>query len=212
MLTLYTTALSANGRKPLAVARHLGLEVDVREVNVYRGDGATSRYRAVNPFGKIPTLVDGELVLWESNAIARYLDEAYGDGALSGRGPVERATIGRWLFWEAAHWQPAMGRILAPIVGHRVRPDAIPPPSAAPDWRDPALAPLLTFLEGQLAEERWLALDRLTLADLVVAAMMTYAAIASFPAAAYPAVRRWYAEVAALDAWRRSAHPLWERY
>ena len=211
MLVLYTTALSANGRKPLAVARHLGLEVDVREVNVYRGDGAAAAYRAINPFGKIPTLVDGELVLWESNAIARYLDEAYGDGDLGGRDPAERAVINRWLFWEAAHWQPAMGRLLAPLVGHRLRPDAIPPPSAAPNWRDPGLAPLLRHLEGELAERAWLALDRLTLADLVVAAMMTYAATAAFPADTYPALDAWYRRLADLDAWRGSAHPLWER-
>ena len=60
MLTLYITALSANGRKVLAVCRQLELEPEIRDVNVYRGEGRTAEYLAVNPSGKIPTLVDGD--------------------------------------------------------------------------------------------------------------------------------------------------------
>src|SRR5262245_28227043 len=57
MLTLYTTLLSANGRKPAAVAHHLDLKLDVRSVNVYAGEGRAPEYLRVNPFGKIPSLV-----------------------------------------------------------------------------------------------------------------------------------------------------------
>ncbi len=57
VLTLYATPLSANGRKVLAVSRELELQPDIRLVNVYRGEGRTAEYLAINPTGKIPTLV-----------------------------------------------------------------------------------------------------------------------------------------------------------
>ena len=76
MLTLYTTPLSANGRKMLALSRELGLRPQIRRVDVYRGEGRTPEYLAINPSGKIPTLVDGDLTLCESDAIGLYLCEA----------------------------------------------------------------------------------------------------------------------------------------
>lgn len=209
--TLYFHPASGCSRRVLALLGYLDLPFEPALVDLARGEQRQAGYLALNPNAKVPTLVDGDLVLWESNAIARYLDETYGDGDLGGRDPAERAVINRWLFWEAAHWQPAMGRLLAPLVGHRLRPDAIPPPSAPPNWADPGLAPLLRHLEAALDGRAWLALDRLTLADLVVAAMMTYAATAAFSADAYPALDAWYRRLAEVDAWRASAHPLWER-
>ena len=85
MLKIYATPLSANGRKVLAVSRHLGLNADIHEVNVYRGEGRTPQYLAINPSGKIPTLIDGEFVLTESNAILLYLAEAHGANRLWSR-------------------------------------------------------------------------------------------------------------------------------
>jgi glutathione S-transferase len=55
MPTLYATPLSANGRKALAVARHIGVDVRVELVNVYRGEGRTPAFLAVDPQGTIPT-------------------------------------------------------------------------------------------------------------------------------------------------------------
>jgi len=96
MLTLYSTALSANGRKVLAVSRYLELEIDVRVVNVYRGEGRAAEYLAINPTGKIPTLVDGDFTLYESNAILQYICEAHGDFRLWSREPQQRGRIARW--------------------------------------------------------------------------------------------------------------------
>jgi|SRR5271157_435630 len=87
MVALYTTPLSANGRKVLAVSHHLGLAPEIRLVNVYRGEGRSAKYLAINPSGKIPTLVDGEFTLYESNAILQYLSEAHGEYRLWSREP-----------------------------------------------------------------------------------------------------------------------------
>lgn len=209
MLTLYTTPLSANGRKVLAVSHHLGLQPEIRLVNVYRGEGRAPEYLAINPTGRIPTLVDDEVALPESNAILQYLAEAYGDFRLFSRDAVERAQISSWLFWESAHWQPAMLPVLAPFVGHRLRPEDIPPPPSAPDWEDERLHPLLERLDTRVRDRAFLTGDALTLADFSVAGMLTYFRAAGFPFAAFPGLAAWYGRIEALPAWRASATGLW---
>jgi glutathione S-transferase len=209
MLTLYTTPLSANGRKPLALCGALGLAPEVRLVNVYRGEGRTPEYLAVHPSGKVPVLVDGALTLAESNAILVYLAEAHGGGRLWSSEPAQRAAILRWLFWEAAHWQPALIGVLAPLVGHRLLPDQVPAPAAGPDWGDERLAPLLAELERTLAAQPYLAGHALTIADLSVAGMATYFRAAGFPFASHPALARWHERIEALDAWRATEVEPW---
>ena len=210
MFTLYTTPLSANGRKPLALSHQLGLEPEIRLVNVYQGEGRTRAYLAINPLGKIPALVDGDLTLCESNAILVYIAEQHGNFALWSREPRARAEILRWLFWESSAWQPALSALLAPCVGHRLLPKIVPAPTTAPDWQSPQLTPLLAFLDTQLAGRAFLTGPELTIADLAVAGMTTYFKETRFPSRAWPNLGAWLARIEALDAWRASADPLWE--
>lgn len=210
MFTLYSTPLSANGRKPLAVARQLGIAPVVHAVNVYVGEGQAPEYKAINPLGKVPTLVDGELVLWESNAIIQYVAEAYGDYRLWSRDPRERADIARWLFWESSHWQPAMLPVLADFVGHQLRPDAVPAPNGEPNWAHEGLQPLLVFLDHHLDGRRYLTGDALTLADFSVAAMTMFFRSNRFPFGDYPSLRDWCGRIEALDAWQATAEGPWK--
>lgn len=209
MLTLYSTALSANGRKVLAVSRHLELDIDVRVVNVYRGEGRHAGYLAINPAGKIPTLVDGDFTLYESNAILLYLSEAHGNFRLWSRDPKLRGRMARWLFWESAHWQPALAALLSACVGHRLLPNLVAAPAAQPDWNAPTLAPLLNNLEATLSTSSFLVDDELSIADFAVAGMTTYFAAADFPFKKYPAFDAWYRRIESLDAWRATREPLW---
>jgi len=200
--TLYTTPLSANGRKVLAVSQHLGLEPEIRLVNVYQGEGRSAEYLKINPSGKIPTLVDGEFTLFESNAILQYLSEAHGKYRLWSREPKERAAIARWLFWEAAHWQPVLTALLSSFVGHRLLPALVAAPTADVDWENEHLAALLHTLESSLRAHPFLHGDALTIADLCVAGMMTYFRVANFPFRKTPDLAAWYARIEALEAWR----------
>ena len=202
MITIYTTPLSANGRKVLAVARHLDIEADVRLVNVYAGEGRTPEYLAINPLGKIPTLVDGDRILPESNAILLYLSEVCADFALSSADPARRAEIASWLFWEASLWQPALSAVLAETVGHLLVPAHVPAASEPPDWCDPKLAPLLPQIESALGRDRWILGSELTLADFAIAGMAMYFRATGFPFGDFPRLARWYAQVEELPAWR----------
>jgi glutathione S-transferase len=209
MLTLYTTPLSANGRKVLAVSRQLELQPDIRLVNVYRGEGRTAEYLAINPTGKIPTLVDGDLTLYESNAILQYLCEAHGDYRLWSRDPKARARIGRWLCWESGHWQPVLAGILSSCVGHRLLPDAVPRPSVNPDWDAVELRPLLSVLKAALQSSSFLVGEEVSIADFAVAGMVTYFPVAHFPFESHSAFTGWYRRIEALDGWRATQDSLW---
>lgn len=209
MLELYTTPLSANGRKVLAVSRHLGLAARVEIVDVYRGEGQAPAHLARNPFGKVPTLVDGDLVLWESNAILQYLSEAHAGFRLWGADARRRADVSRWLFWESAEWQPACAAVLAPRVGQLLFPERAPREPLPTDWSDARLARLLRFLDARLGEHAFLAGGELTLADFSVGAMMMYARPAGFPSDAFPRLAAWYGRLDATDAWRATASGPW---
>jgi glutathione S-transferase len=209
MLTLYATPLSANGRKVLAVARQLEVQADVRTINVYRGEGRAAEYLAINPSGKIPTLVDGDLTLYESNAILQYLSEAHGNFRLWSRDPKARARIARWLFWESGHWQPVLATLLSPCVGHRLLPEVVPRASVNPNWDAADLRALLGVLTAALNMTAFLAGNEVTIADLAVAGMVTYFRVARFPFEEHPRIMDWYSRIEMLDGWRATQESLW---
>jgi glutathione S-transferase len=211
MLKIYATPLSANGRKVLAVSRHLGLSPEIHEVNVYRGEGLSPKYLAINPSGKIPTLVDGEFVLSESNAILMYLAEVHAANRLWSSESRQRGRIAQWLFWESAHWQPTLIALLTELVGHRLLPERIPKPRQPPDWSSALVQPLLKALETGLGAREFLAGPAATIADFSVAGMTTYFRAADFPFERFPKIAQWHARIESLDSWRGTQSPLWAR-
>jgi glutathione S-transferase len=209
MLKIYATPLSANGRKVLAVCRHLKLNPEIHEVNVYRGEGRAPEYLAINPSGKIPTLIDGEFVLSESNAILLYLAEAYGASQLWSSDSKQRARIAQWLFWESAHWQPTLIAFLSELVGHRLLPERSPKPRHSPDWSSAPVQPILKTLETGLAAAAFLTGPEPSIADFAVAGMTTYFRAAAFPFQRFPKIADWYARIESIDSWRGTQSPLW---
>lgn len=208
MLTLYTTPLSANGRKALAVSLQLGLDPKVTLVNVYRGEGRAGDYLSVNPQGKVPSLVDGGLMLWESNAILQYLAEAYGGYALWSKDPKRRADLSRWLFWESSHWQPTLTEVMRPAVAQKL--ELVPrTPELHADYASPAFRSVAGLLDVQLSDRPFVGGAELTIADFSIAGMMTYARATAFPFDAYPHIAAWYARIEALPAWQKTAAPPW---
>jgi glutathione S-transferase len=209
MLKIYATPLSANGRKVLAVSRHLGLNAEIHDVNVYRGAGRDPEYLAINPSGKIPTLVEGEFVLAESNAILLYLAEAHGANELWSGESKQRSRIAQWLFWESAHWQPTLIALLSELVGHRLLPERIPKPQHAPDWRSAPVQPILKTLETGLSANAFLTGTTATIADFAVAGMTTYFRAADFPFQHFPNIAAWQARIESFESWRGTQSPLW---
>lgn len=101
-ITLWGRRNSSNVRKVLWCAEEAAVPYTSIEVGGAFGGNDTPAYRALNPNGVVPTLQDGELVLWESNAIVRYLAARYAP-TLYPQSPAERALGDRWMDWTTRH-------------------------------------------------------------------------------------------------------------
>ncbi|MDX1519129.1 MAG: glutathione S-transferase N-terminal domain-containing protein, partial [Gammaproteobacteria bacterium] len=108
-MKFYHFPVSPNSRRALAVACHLGIDMELITVQLPKGEHLKPGFVKLNPNHKIPTLVDDDFVLWESGAIMLYLAGKKPGNDLYPDDPRVQADIHRWLFWNAAHWNPACG-------------------------------------------------------------------------------------------------------
>lgn len=103
-MQLYGRRSSINVQKVIWCLAELGLmeQRDYQRIDAGLDFGVvrTSEYLALNPNGLVPTWVEGDLVLWESNSIVRYLAATRGDGALLPADPAKRADVERWMDWQ----------------------------------------------------------------------------------------------------------------
>ncbi|WP_158745309.1 glutathione S-transferase family protein [Acidisphaera sp. L21] len=112
-ISIWGRANSVNVQKVLWCCAELGVTPDRINAGMAHGHVDTPEYRAMNPNGRVPTLVQGDFVLWESNAIIRYLTlsqiEAGSKAALSlyPAAAIKRAPVERWLDWVLTTMQPA---------------------------------------------------------------------------------------------------------
>ena len=107
-MILYGRITSSNVQKVVLALEELSLAYDRVEAGGSFGMVDTPAYRAMNPNALVPTLRDGDFVLWESNAIVRYLAARYGAGRLWPEDPAARALSDRWMDWQTASLSPAM--------------------------------------------------------------------------------------------------------
>jgi len=106
-LTIWGRKNSVNVQKVLWCAHELDLAYKRIDAGMAFGRNGEPEYLAMNPNGRVPTLVDGDFVLWESNSIMRYLALAYGAGSpLYPATPKLRAGVDRWLDWSLSTLQP----------------------------------------------------------------------------------------------------------
>ena len=100
-----TAGLSPNALRARAVIFELGLPVELEEVNLADAAAKVATLRPCNPNTKVPVLVDGDFVLWESRAIIAYLASGT---PLYPSDPKRRAIIDQWMYWGAIHLGPAL--------------------------------------------------------------------------------------------------------
>jgi glutathione S-transferase len=108
MITIWGRTNSVNVQKILWLCDEIALGYNRIDAGLQFGRNTEPAYLAMNPMGKVPTLVDGDYVLWESNSILRYLVMQYGGTSpLYPADPKARASIDRWLDWSLSTLQPA---------------------------------------------------------------------------------------------------------
>ena len=101
MLKILGKASSINVRKVLWACDEVGKPFEREDWGSGHRDAAAPEFLALNPNGLVPVLIDGDLVLWESNTIIRYLAAAYGPGHLLPEAPRDRALVEKWMDWQA---------------------------------------------------------------------------------------------------------------
>lgn len=133
----------------------------------------TPEARELHPFGRVPVLRHGELLIYETAAIARYVDEAFPGPALQPELPADRAQMEKWISIVGSYMDPMITRrviverLLAPRMGRRPNEAVI---------RDalPHADRLLSLLEADLAGRAFLAGEAISLADLFVYPILFY--------------------------------------
>ncbi len=167
-ITLYGRKTSVNVQKAVWVLEELRVPYAQVELGLNFGGVDTAEYLAMNPNGLVPTLKDGELVLWESHAIVRYLSASYGAGNLWPEAPKARAIADQWTDWTAMRFQPAWGAVFSAVA--RTKPEARDKKAVAAAMK--AVEPCFRILEAQLRRTPYLAGERLTYGDIAAGALL----------------------------------------
>ena len=203
-IEIYAVPPSPRAFKAIAVANHLGIDITIRRLDFSKGEHKTPEYAALNPNILMPTLRDGDYVLWESNAIMQYLAGKKPESGLLPSDERGRLDVTRWQFWDLAHWDPAVAPLLLEkfvkpkILGVSEIDQAAVARSTEMFHRAAAV------LEGQLEGRRYVTGDTLTLADFALGAPLNYADKGCFPLEPYGEIRRWHAGLMALPAWQNT--------
>jgi glutathione S-transferase len=197
MVQIWGRMSSLNVRKVVWAAQETGVPFTRTDAGLAFGIVKTPEYLRLNPNAQVPTLQDGELVLWESNVIVRYLCARHAP-ALYPQELAARFDAERWMDWQQTSLNPAGSPAFIQLF------------RTPQDKRDPAvisksvasMTPLLTLLEQHLSQREYMAGDSFSMADIPVACDIHrwFALPQTRPALLH--LERWYARVLARPATR----------
>ena len=184
MIKLYGIS-GSRALRSLWAAEEIGLEYEHVPVH-FAGDSKKPEYLAINPNGRVPALVDGDLVLFESQAINLYLARRYG-GALWPEGEDDQARAIQWSFWGMTEIEPP---IMTAFLNRVMLPEA-QRDAAAADQAEKQIARPLDVLEKHLEGRNSLLGDAFTIADLNLAGVLSMSAMGKIDLSGWPNVTRW---------------------
>lgn len=190
---------TSNGRKACAAAKYLEVPVEFVRIDLATQQQKTPEFLAINPNGKVPALTDGDVKIWESNAVMCYLaDKAGSDFWPRDQRAVE---IIRWLSWDAVHFSRhastfTFQNVIKPHFG-----------LGAPDARalEEATGFFLQFaavLDAHLKGRRYVVGDAPSVADFALASHLPTANLAKLPLDGFAEIQRWHGRLNELSAWR----------
>ncbi len=187
-------------QRVLALIKHLGIAAECIEVDLMGGGLRKPEYTKLNPNMKAPTLVDGEVVLWEASAIMAHLCIKVGSDMWPAHRPAEQVEVLRWLSWNDCHWSPAV----SPFYFEHIVKSTFgmgPPDHDLLKASVKGLVPFARVLDGHLADRSHPACGRLTIADFQLASMTTYWRESEMPLVEFPNVVRWLDSLKRIPAW-----------
>lgn len=187
MITVYGIPASRAFRV-LWMLEELGLEYRHVPTHFAGGGTRTAEFLKLNPNGHIPVLVDGETVLWESMAINLYLARRYGAGTLWPATVEDEGRAFQWSFWVMTEVEAAL---LAALLHRRILPEAQRNAALAEESVAKLAAPF-AVLDGALRGRAHLLGEAFTVADLNVASVLSWTALAGLDLGRWPQLAAWF--------------------
>jgi glutathione S-transferase len=189
-MQLYGVPLSGHVHRVRLMLTLLGLPFEFVNVDLAGGENRLAAFLAISPFGEVPVLRDGDVVLTDSTAILVYLASKYdADGQWMPREPLAAATVQRWL--SNASGKIAYGPCAARLVKLFGKP--------LDHERATAIAAgLFDVLEREMAAKRFALGDRVSIADIAAFSYIEHAPEGGISLAPYPHIRAWLDRVRAL--------------
>jgi glutathione S-transferase len=202
-MQIHADPITVNCRKVLAGLNFLDVPFELVYVNYFNGEQKVEPYLTLNPNASVPAMVDGELVLWESNAILQYAADKAGADHAYPKDLKLRADINRWLLWESSSWFPAcyvylVENCVKPLLGEE-------PDEKVLEAHNAQFHKLAGILNSRLADRHWVTGDNPTIADIALAAPMHLHGWQKLPHAQHKHLSRWLHEsVELLPCWEKT--------
>uniref|UniRef100_A0A1B6CSS0 Uncharacterized protein n=1 Tax=Clastoptera arizonana TaxID=38151 RepID=A0A1B6CSS0_9HEMI len=186
-IDFYYLLASAPCRSVLMVAKSLGITLNLKEIDLSKGEHLTPEFIKINPQHTIPTLVDNGFVLTESRAIAAYLVEQYGkDDSLYPKDAKKKAVVNQRLYFDMGVLYQRFADYYYPKFQN------LPVDESKKEKVDEAFVLLDKFLE----QSKYAAGDNLTIADYsIVATLATIEGITNYDISSLPNLSKWYKNV-----------------
>lgn len=196
--TLYCFGESGASYKAAIALTLAGMEWQPRFVDFWNGEARTPEFRAINPMGELPVLMDGETTLTQSGVILDYISSK--TGKMGGRSAAERREVLRWMFWDNHKLSTVIGQ--ARFIGNFLTEDKRPP--GVIPYLQGRLKAAYTVLDTHLSTRRWIVGDQLTIADLSCCGYLFYTEPFGFARADWPHIDAWLDSISAMPGWK---HP-----
>jgi glutathione S-transferase len=188
MLTIYGSDLSGPAIKVRLTASFLGIDYKWHIVKMREGEHKQEWFLKINPVGKIPAIDDEGFHLFESNAICRYLCDKH-NSPLYPKDVKKRAIVEQWIDYVSAH----IGANLIPVVYNRLFAPlrGVPVNEKAIIDGLESLKQYFPLIEKQLSQHKYIASQDISLADIILFALLEPAEMAQFDLSVYPKLAAW---------------------
>jgi glutathione S-transferase len=187
-LKIWGRANSSNVAKVMWAVAELNIPYERIDVGGPFGGTHESSYRALNPMGQIPTLDDNGFILWESNAIVRYLADNYGGGQLWPQDRHARADADRWMDWASLSVAPAIDALRRAL---RL-PETDEQRTLAVEKASEDAVAVWQTLEPRLVHSEYIIGDALSVADVSLGALVHRWHLARPSSPQLPWISSWY--------------------
>lgn len=197
MITLYGSPRTSAGRCFWAL-EEAGVAYTQKDIDMRNKEHKSDEFLKINPMGKVPAIVDGDITLFESMAINYYIADTYKKDLL-GTNALEKGLSMQWSFWASSELQP-------PVIEVLIQKIFVPE-----DKRDNniiekninRLPALLTVLNNSLADKKYLAGNQFTIGDINTASVVSICPMMGIDLGAYSNIKNWLGAISERPAYQK---------